>query len=655
MFSSSTHCTIASSPLLLLRSPYAGAGTTSFWLRWNQRSMRRLRKLLRLLKSRLTPGDAMRLAVAVAAGVLLLSHADNASGSQALLHAAANRASGGGGGGNRAPGGGGGGAPAAGAAHARPDWRVYHQTDALLAEMRATVGGCRHARAWVVDVDRGGGGGGGEQDGALVIGVGEGMGSRRREGGWMVGATGAGASGNEGGNGRKVRVLAAFGEHGRELVSSEVALAFVRRVCGTVSGVAEGEGDGDTGSSSSGGREEHKVDAALMRELRRTEFVLVPVVGAASRRLVEGGRYCERGNARGIDVNRNFAFEWGRIDEETMKEEERPGVSAFSEAEARVLHVLGMHFRPHVYISLHSGERALIVPWDSGNGKSAVDAEYEILGDASKAKLRPPVGPDVLEVAEAVRKAHCADCKVGTAGELLGYNAYGTGVDFMYAVVHAPIAMTWEVYGDDSAHEDDCVRMFNPIGRDAYNKVVDNWARAFETLSASVHALGDGVVSGSDAGLGRALFGKAWARVAERLGSDSWADAAYNAAIRVDGEAHTVHGRRRLEREAAHWGLRAVKGGGYGRESLAAGVALLEAEAVLHPAAAIFGALMTIMIFSCMVFLLRHFVLVRRRRTPRFVSSFSNGAPAARRGRQHVRGNSLNSQGNLGIYEEKAV
>lgn len=579
----------------------------------------------RFAKLHLTAGDVMRLAVSLAAGVLLLSYGEDAAASEALLHAAANRASGAG---AAAPAAGGGGG-------AKPDWRVYHQTDALLAEIRATVGSCEHARAWVVDVDVGDSGG--KRDSSLVIGVGEGVGARRKEGGWMVGASGAGSTGREGGKGRKVRVLAAFGEHGRELVSSEVALAFVRRVCGKP------------------GAEKHEVDLGLLRELRRTEFVLVPVVGAASRRLVEGGRFCERGNARGIDVNRNFAFEWARIDEDTMKEEERPGVAAFSEAETRVLHVVGMHFRPHVYVSLHSGENSVIVPWDSGDGQREVDMEYEIMGAASKTKLRPPAGPDLLEVAEAVRRAHCPACKVGTAHGLLGYRAYGTGVDFMYAVVHAPIAMTWEIYGDESAHEDDCVRMFNPIGKESYDMVVGNWARAFETLSASVHGLKDGVVSGTDAGLGRVLFGNAWSRVAERLGSDSWADAGYNAEIHVDGEAHTPHGRHELEKEATRWGLRAVRGGGYGKESLAAGVALLEAEASLHPAAAVFGALMTIAIFSCMVFLLRHVVLVRRPRPQRLVGSSSNGFPSARRSRHAKRRSSVNLQGNTGLLAEKSV
>jgi hypothetical protein len=45
-----------------------------------------------------------------------------------------------------------------------------------------------------------------------------------------------------------------------------------------------------------------------------------------------------------------------------------------------------------------------------------------------------------------------------------------------------PIVFTWEIYGDQKAHINDCFRMFNPVTPDHRANVVDNWAAAFFTF-----------------------------------------------------------------------------------------------------------------------------------------------------------------------------
>lgn len=424
--------------------------------------------------------------------------------SQALLHAAANRASRGGA------------APAS--TIAGPDWRVYHRTEALLASVRHVASGCDDALVQRVNVTGAGteisGAASGAASGEEFFVVTLGRGVARRGGGaeWP----GVGAEG-------KLRVLAGFGEHGREFVSSEVALRLVEKVCG---------GDGV------GGDEGRGADERLVEELGRTEMVIVPVVGSASRKLAEAGRYCERGNGRGVDVNRNYAFEWGKADNETLPEEEKPGTAAFSEPETRLMHVLGMHFKPHVYVAVHSGDRTLVVPWDSGRAPAPSNMQ------------------DMHFVTNAVKDEHCPECRIGTAGSLFNYRAFGTSVDFMHGVLGVPIAFTVEVFGDNNAKYDDCVRLFNPPSSD-YEGIVEAWSSAFTTISVAAHktssvraALG-ATSPGASGAVALPVVG--WARgVAQRLGSASWLLANYAGSIRKDDVSKQELRRRIRDGGASH-------------------------------------------------------------------------------------------------------
>jgi hypothetical protein len=56
----------------------------------------------------------------------------------------------------------------------------------------------------------------------------------------------------------------------------------------------------------------------------------------------------------------------------------------------------------------------------------------------------------------------------------------------MHAELKVPIAMTWEVYGDDAAPYHDCFRMFNPLTREALGRVTATWAAAALGLLAAL-------------------------------------------------------------------------------------------------------------------------------------------------------------------------
>lgn len=314
----------------------------------------------------------------------------------------------------------------------------------------------------------------------------------------------------------RMRVVVAFGEHGRELISSELALHLVELMCGRTPDTLHKTGE--SARHTKPGHDDNTY-ATLLRELHRTEFVLVPVVSPASRKLAENGRVCERLNARGVDVNRNFGGPmWGSIDENSRPDEEHPGNAPFSEYEARALHVLAHHIRPHAYISVHSGEHAIITPWDhSGNPP------------ISSSSVTEPSG--LSYISSTLKEKVCPICGVGTAKQLLGYKAYGTGVDFMHSTLRVPIALTFEIFGDGSAVDDDCVRMFNPVTEASYRETMETWSKAFATLSQALHSSG---LADRSRQKSASVLGSGWAFVASRLGHMAWTLTAYNAHIRND-------------------------------------------------------------------------------------------------------------------------
>lgn len=231
-------------------------------------------------------------------------------------------------------------------------------------------------------------------------------------------------------------ILAAFGEHGRERITSELALSTLRFLC-TLSPPV----------------------------LSRARIVLLPLVNDAGRRLVEAGDVCHRGNAAAVDVNRNFVLRWGVRDSGTSLDEDSPGPHPLSEPESRVLDAVANTLKPAAYVSVHSGETAVLTPWDHG-------------GVAVRGIVR--------DLAGFVASVHCRGCPVGNAAATIGYRAYGTGADHMHGVIGVPFVYTLEVYGDGDARDDECERMFNPMRKEQFEEVMRNWSDVLGTVSRVV-------------------------------------------------------------------------------------------------------------------------------------------------------------------------
>ncbi|KAI5660917.1 hypothetical protein M9H77_20240 [Catharanthus roseus] len=242
----------------------------------------------------------------------------------------------------------------------------------------------------------------------------------------------------------KFRILLSFGQHGRELITTELALRIL-------SILSEEEFLPNTDRVS------------LNNTLDRLVIKVVPMENLNGRRLVEDGELCERRNGRGVDLNRNWSVDWGKKEKDYDPYEENPGSAPFSEPETQIMRKLSMSFEPHLWVNVHSGMEALFMPYDHKN-------------------MTPDGLPTqrMRSVLEKMNHLHLNDrCLVGSGGGSVGYLAHGTATDYMYDIARVPMAFTFEIYGDSMASSKDCFRMFNPVDITTFNRVLNDWSAAF--------------------------------------------------------------------------------------------------------------------------------------------------------------------------------
>ncbi|XP_010935248.1 uncharacterized protein [Elaeis guineensis] len=223
-------------------------------------------------------------------------------------------------------------------------------------------------------------------------------------------------------NKSKFRILLSFGQHGRELITSEVALHLLSVLA-----------------------REQKIlsmkPASFNKILENIVIKVVPMENLNGRKLVEAGDLCERRNGRGVDLNRNWSVDWGKKEKDYDPYEENPGIAPFSEPEAQIMRKLTKSFEPHIWVNVHSGMEALFMPYDHKNSTPS-----------------------------------------GLTSRLMRYLAHGTTTDYMYDIAKVPMAFTFEIYGDLSASSKDCFKMFNPVDKVTFNTVLNKWVATFLML-----------------------------------------------------------------------------------------------------------------------------------------------------------------------------
>jgi hypothetical protein len=257
---------------------------------------------------------------------------------------------------------------------------------------------------------------------------------------------------------KKLKVLINAGEHGRELITSEIALNFLETLA-------------NPGA-------EH---ADLVNYIaRNVELTVIPLLNSWSHRAVEEGAICTRKNRNSVDLNRNYQQHWNR---NGANSEQYSGPKPFSEWESRCLadFVHNSPFFPSLYINLHSGIKEMYYGYDDEVRKLPNTAEADRL-------LR------------FINDLHCG-CKQGIAAEIGGYPVYGGSMDYIYNLnsrdseererkprnsTEIPLltaySYTLEVYGDSSKPMSDCFAFFNPITRESYNSTVENWKNSLFSM-----------------------------------------------------------------------------------------------------------------------------------------------------------------------------
>ncbi|KAF8377715.1 hypothetical protein HHK36_031099 [Tetracentron sinense] len=248
-------------------------------------------------------------------------------------------------------------------------------------------------------------------------------------------------------NSSKFRILLSFGQHGRELITSELALRLL--------------------SILSEEQSLPNMDPInLNNTLEKLVIKVVPMENLNGRKLVEAGDFCERRNGRGVDLNRNWSVDWGKKEKDYDPYEENPGTAPFSEPETQIMRKLSESFDPHIWINVHSGMEAMFMPYDHRNTTPDGLASHIM-----------------RSMLEDLNHLHCQDrCVVGSGGGSVGYLAHGTATDYMYDIVKVPMAFTFEIYGDGEASPKDCFRMFNPVDLTSFNRVLSDWSAAFFTV-----------------------------------------------------------------------------------------------------------------------------------------------------------------------------
>lgn len=326
----------------------------------------------------------------------------------------------------------------------------------------------------------------------------------------FVRGSGAGDAGTH----QKQKALLFFGEHARELVSSESALHFLKSICGL------------------GSVPEEKV----RKTLASTEFVIVPNANPLGRKLVDSGNFCKRTNENGVDLNRN----WGTAhrgndplvaaaangvadnDDSDGAQEENPGPTGFSEPETQVLRDLARDISPRLFLSIHSGAYLLGMPFGYSDSE------------------RPEHADEMVNMLSGISSRYCSgQCPYGALAQTIGYRSAGCSIDYFVEELKVPFAFTWEIYTDsthtkkfaDEAQDDKdagrkgstgrgfwdhltpnfkkmeaeassapqsgpnpdvdeaCMSRFNPMTEGALDSVLDTWSKAYLDVADQVAAI----------------------------------------------------------------------------------------------------------------------------------------------------------------------
>jgi predicted deacylase len=216
-------------------------------------------------------------------------------------------------------------------------------------------------------------------------------------------------------------IVFVFNEHGRELITSELGLSFIKKI-------------------------------KRYRFTRR--ITILPIVNTYGRHIAETSNACQRRNENGVDLNRNFQYSLNT--HLYARESEEYAALPFSEKQSKLIRSILLSGVKR-YVNFHSGEWAMYTGYDYTSEET------------------PPNYKKMLSNLNRW-KGLCTVCKVGQAATVSDYKAYGTSVDF--ALENGVVeAYTMEIYGGHGG----CKRSFNPPAK-RMDLLLARWSRILKLI-----------------------------------------------------------------------------------------------------------------------------------------------------------------------------
>lgn len=196
-----------------------------------------------------------------------------------------------------------------------------------------------------------------------------------------------------------------FGEHARELITSELSLFLIQSLCRDNTYY-----DRDT------------IDTILNENI----IVIVPVANPKGRKAVEQGDFCKRTNENDVDINRNWSYEWQKSINDP---EENPGDYPMSEWETKALDQLYDKFSFTTFMSVHSGTLGLGIPFAY---------KFSFLKAANELKEQE-------NIVDQISGQYC-DCPHGPMSDTIHYVSPGNCLDYAYSVKKVKYSFAFEIF-----------------------------------------------------------------------------------------------------------------------------------------------------------------------------------------------------------------
>ena len=222
---------------------------------------------------------------------------------------------------------------------------------------------------------------------------------------------------NEPSEGEKTKIVLIFGEHARELITSELAIYLITNLCSVKT---------HTPSIYSS----YTIDTIL----KQNELILVPLVNEYGRKRVEKGDFCQRNNENNVDINRNWDNHWKN---ETFANGENSGKYPFSEWETRNVVSLLQLVKPDAFFAAHSGWYSLFMPLG-----------YKQVPVSSYSKKMI----DMYEILNKINEKYCK-CDSGPLSDKLDYPTQGSEIDYAFENLDIKYTFAFEIYKGESNNE----------------------------------------------------------------------------------------------------------------------------------------------------------------------------------------------------------